>query len=134
MKRLAIILAAVAAMFAFSSCEKTVEDQIVGTWDAKTAEMTIQGIKMEIDLDEMDMALSFTFNSDKTGSMKMTAEGDTETTYFDYVVNGGTLTMIDDLGDTVNLPITISGKNMTIVFDEELLDSDGKMTFHLEKR
>ena len=134
MKRLAIILAAVAAMFAFSSCEKTVEDQIVGTWDAKTAEMTIQGIKMEFDLAEMDMALSFTFNSDKTGSMKMTAEGDTETTYFDYVGNGGTLTMIDDLGDTVNLPITISGKNMTIVFDEELLDSDGKMTFHLEKR
>ena len=58
MKR--FILAAIVALVGLVSCEKELADAIVGTWEATSVEMTVEGVKLEIDVEEAGLEMSFT--------------------------------------------------------------------------
>ena len=69
MRKLIITLAAIAAVIGLASCEKEASKAIVGTWEATTVEMTMEGIKMEMDITEFGTAMEITFNDNGTGTI-----------------------------------------------------------------
>lgn len=132
MKR--FILAAAVALMGLVSCEKELSDAIVGTWEATTVEMTIEGLKMEIDVEEAGMEMSFTFKSNGTGSVTERSEGESFTESFEYYVEDDMLYLVGE-GGTEGLPIEIDGKNMTMIFDGDMLDSPGsRVKIHFRKK
>ena len=76
MKKLIIALAAIAAVIGLASCEKDPSKAIIGTWEATTVEMTIEGMKMEMDIEEMGANISFTFKKDGTGIASFAEDGE----------------------------------------------------------
>lgn len=136
MKR--FILAAAVALMGLVSCEKELSDAIVGTWEATTVEMTIEGLKMEIDVEEAGMEMSFTFKSNGTGSVTERYEGESFTESFEYYVEDDMLYLVGYLvgeGGTEGLPIEIDGKNMTMIFGGEMLDPPGsRVKMHFRKK
>lgn len=134
MKRLISVLAAMAAILSFTSCEKQASKAIVGTWDATRIEMTIEGIKMEMDIAELGVGMEMTFNEDGTGTMVEKEQGESISMDFTYSVEGNTLTMEAE-GDVVEIPVTIEKNNMTMVMNGEMLDEPGmNVTIHFVKK
>ena len=134
MKKLIIALAAIAAVIGLASCEKEPSKAIIGTWEATTVEMTIEGMKMEMDIEEMGANLSFTFKKDGTGVASFAVDGETENEDFTYTATDTMLTMDID-GDTESFPYSIEGNNMTITLDGEFLEEPGmKVVIHFVKK
>ena len=95
------------------SCDKEeTADPIIGTWEYSFSE------------EGYSTTITFTFNSDNTGSLfaKYVEDGETETESFNftYSTNGSTLS-ITGLGDIGELPYTIADNKLTIIEDGEVL-------------
>ena len=106
MKR--FILAATVALVGLVSCEKELADAIVGTWEATSVEMTVEGVKMEIDIEEAGLELSFTFKSNGTASVTEKTDGESFTESFDYYVEDGML-YLTLFGDTMAMQVPGDG-------------------------
>lgn len=106
----------------------------VGTWEATSVEMTVEGVKLEIDVEEAGLEMSFTFNSNGTASVTEKADGESFTETFDYYVEDGMLYLTAE-AETEGLPIEIDGKHMTMIFDGEMLDEPGaKVKIHFIRK
>ena len=134
MRKLIITLAAIAAVIGLASCEKDPSKAIIGTWEATTVEMTIEGMKMEMDITEFGTAMEITFNDNGTGTIIETLEGDSVNMDFTYSMEGNTLT-IEAEGDVAEIPVTIEKKNMTMTISGEMMEEPGmNITIHFVKK
>ena len=135
MKRLISVLAVIVAVLSFTSCEKQPEKAIVGTWKATTAEMSVGGMKMEVDVSEMGGNIEFTFKNDGTGSITFSDEDGSETSNMTYSVSDNLLTLTAD-GETHSFPFSIVENHMTMTFGEEFFEEEGpsSLVLHLEKQ
>lgn len=134
MRKLIITLAAIAAVIGLASCEKDPSKAIIGTWEATTVEMTIEGMKMEMDIAEMGTNLSFTFRKDGTGVASFAEEGVSEDIELTYSATETMLTVTIQ-GDTESFPYSIDGTDMTITLDGEILEEPGmKVVIHFVKK
>ena len=123
MKR--FIFAVAAVLLALVSCEKDETKSIIGTWEAVTVDLVMEGINMSVDAKEMGMGMTFTFRENGTGTLVETAEGETITADFKYSVSDGILTIEPGedmfLENKANIPFTIKGNKLTLVFDSETI-------------
>ena len=134
MRKLIITLAAIAAVIGLASCEKDPSKAIIGTWEATTVEMTIESMKMEMDIAEMGTNLSFTFRKDGTGVASFAEEGVSEDIELTYSATETMLTVTIQ-GDTESFPYSIDGTDMTITLDGEILEEPGmKVVIHFVKK
>ena len=135
MKRLISALAVIAAVLSFTSCEKESENSIVGTWKATTAEMSMDGIKMEVDISERGGNIEFTFKKDGTGSITTYNEEGSATSNLTYSISGNMLTLTAE-GESHSLPFSIAENHMTLTFGEEFFEGEGpsSLVLHLEKQ
>jgi hypothetical protein len=117
------ILLAAAAALCLMSCEKTAMDTIRGTWEATTVEMTMEGLNMSFDLEELEIGLEFTFRSDGKGSLTDLYDGDSVTRSFEYDYDGNILSLTVD-NETYEIPAVVSDRNMTLSLDGKLLDEE----------
>jgi hypothetical protein len=132
MKRF-LILTALMAVLGLTSCEKEPSKAIVGTWEATTVEMSISGMKMEMDLAEMGSEMKITFKDNGTATITGTSEGESMNLDFSYSVEGNTLIMEAE-GDLAEIPITIEKDHMTWTMDGAMLDEPGaNIVIHFEK-
>lgn len=135
MKR--FIFAFAAALLALVSCEKDETKSIIGTWEAVTVDLVMEGMNMSVDAKEMGMGMTLTFKENGTGTLIGTSEGETNTEDFGYSVSNGMLTIepYEDMEAKISIPITIKGNEMTLVIDETLLEESGAaITIHFEKK
>ena len=132
MKRF-LILTALMAVLGLTSCEKEPSKAIVGTWEATTVEMSISGMKMEMDITEMGSKMKITFKDNGTATITETSEGESISMDFSYSVEGNTL-ILEAEGDLAEIPITIEKDHMTWTMDGEMLDEPGaNIVIHFEK-
>ena len=132
MKRF-LILTALMAVLGLTSCEKEPSKAIVGTWEATTVEMSISGMKMEMDITEMGSKMKITFKDNGTATITETSEGESISMDFSYSVEGNTL-ILEAEGDLAEIPITIEKDHMTWTMDGEMLDEpDANIVIHFEK-
>ena len=132
MKRF-LILTALMAVLGLTSCEKEPSKAIVGTWEATTVEMSISGMKMEMDITEMGSEMKITFKDNGTATITETSEGESMSMDFSYSVEGNTL-ILEAEGDLAEIPITIEKDHMTWAMDGEMLDEPGaNIVIHFEK-
>ena len=132
MKRF-LILTALMAVLGLTSCEKEPSKAIVGTWEATTVEMSISGMKMEMDITEMGSEMKITFKDNGTATITETSEGESMNLDFSYSVEGNTL-ILEAEGDLAEIPITIEKDHMTWTMDGEMLDEPGaNIVIHFEK-
>ena len=128
------IISAIMAVLGLASCNKEESKAIVGKWEATTIEMTIEGIKMEMDIAEMGTSVSFTFRKDGTGVASFTEEGVSEDIELTYSATETMLTVTIQ-GDTESFPYSIDGTDMTITLDGEFLEEPGmKVILHFVKK
>ncbi len=128
-----LILTALMAVLGLTSCEKEPSKAIVGTWEATTVEMSISGMKMEMDISEMGSEMKITFKDNGTATITETSEGESISMDFSYSVEGNTLIMEAE-GDLAEIPITIEKDHMTWTMDGEMLDEPGaNIVIHFEK-
>ena len=121
------------AVLGLTSCEKEPSKAIVGTWEATTVEMSISGMKMEMDITEMGSEMKITFKDNGTATITETSEGETMSMDFSYSVEGNTL-ILDAEGDVAEVPITLEKSHMTWTIDGEMLDQPGAtVTIHFKK-
>lgn len=135
MKR--FILAFAAALLALVSCEKDETKSIIGTWEAVTVDLVMEGMNMSVDAKERGMGMTLIFKENGTGTLIGTSEGETNTEDFGYSVSNGMLTIesYEDMEAKISIPITIKGNKMTLVIDETLLEESGTaITIHFEKK
>ena len=132
MKRF-LIMTALMAVLGLTSCEKEPSKAIVGTWEATTVEMSISGMKMEMDITEMGSEMKITFKDNGTATITETSEGESMSMDFSYSVEGNTL-ILEAEGDLAEIPITIEKDHMTWTIDGEMLDEPGaNIVIHFEK-
>ena len=132
MKRF-LILTALMAVLGLTSCEKEPSKAIVGTWEATTVEMSISGMKMEMDITEMGSEMKITFKDNGTATITETSEEESISMDFSYSVEGNTL-ILEAEGDLAEIPITIEKDHMTWTMDGEMLDEPGaNIVIHFEK-
>lgn len=112
------------AVLGLTSCEKEPSKAIVGTWEAVSVEMSIEGITMEVDLTQLDVSMTFLFKADGTGSSTESTAGESFTVDFEYSVSDSVLSLTME-GETADIPITIDGNNMSMIMDGEILDEPG---------
>ena len=128
-----LILTALMAVLGLTSCEKEPSKAIVGTWEATTVEMSISGMKMEMDITEMGSEMKITFKENGTAAITGTSEGESMNMDFSYSVEGNTL-ILEAEGDLAEIPITIEKDHMTWTMDGEMLDEPGaNIVIHFEK-
>ena len=121
------------AVLGLTSCEKEPSKAIVGTWEATTVEMSISGMKMEMDITEMGSKMKITFKDNGTATITETSEGESISMDFSYSVEGNTL-ILEAEGDLAEIPITIEKDHMTWTMDGEMLDEPGaNIVIHFEK-
>ena len=121
------------AVLGLTSCEKEPSKAIVGTWEATTVEMSISGMKMEMDITEMGSEMKITFKDNGTATITETSEEESISMDFSYSVEGNTL-ILEAEGDLVEIPITIEKDHMTWTMDGEMLDEPGaNIVIHFEK-
>lgn len=131
-----LILLAITALAVFASCEKSDADAIVGTWEATKIEMTMEGMNMSFDLKEYGTSMTLTFMANGKGSMRGNSDGESVDEEFDYMVEGGVLTIYDD-EESVDIPVTIDGKTMIMTADSEMMDEEsygGTIKIHFKKK
>ena len=132
MKRF-LIMTALMAVLGLTSCEKEPSKAIVGTWEATTVEMSISGMKMEMDITEMGSKMKITFKDNGTATITETSEEESISMDFSYSVEGNTL-ILEAEGDLAEIPITIEKDHMTWTMDGEMLDEPGaNIVIHFEK-
>ena len=132
MKRF-LILTALMAVLGLTSCEKEPSKAIVGTWEATTVEMSISGMKIEMDITEMGSEMKITFKDNGTATITETSEEESISMDFSYSVEGNTL-ILEAEGDLAEIPITIEKDHMTWTMDGEMLDEPGaNIVIHFEK-
>ena len=134
MKKLLLML--ITAFAVFVSCEKSDADAIVGTWEATTIEMTMEGMDLTIDLKEHGISVAFTFMANGKGSMTGTTNGESLTEEFDYELEGGVLTLVSE-DESDEIPVTIDGKVMVMTVDSEMMGDDsfsGTIKIHFKKK
>ena len=128
-----LILTALMAVLGLTSCEKEPSKAIVGTWEATTVEMSISGMKMEMDITEMGSKMKITFKDNGTATITETSEEESISMDFSYSVEGNTL-ILEAEGDLAEIPITIEKDHMTWTMDGEMLDEPGaNIVIHFEK-
>ena len=128
------VITAIMAVLGLTSCEKEASEAIVGTWESVRMEMQIEGVKMEMDMKEMGISMVFTFRADGTGTINEMIEGEEMSSDFNYRVDGGMLVVYYE-DEEAEIPVTVDGKNMTIVIDGELMEELGSsVTIHFEKK
>ena len=132
MKKL-FFLTAILAVLGLSSCKKDPSKTIVGTWEAVTVDMTIDGETLTVDIADTGASLELTFNEDGTANAYMEAEGEGETTPFTYEVKGNILKLTQE-GETVDISITIEKNTMTLEIGEDLLEEEGSIKLHLRRK
>lgn len=132
MKKL-FFLTAILAVLGLSSCKKEPSKTIVGTWEAVTVDLTIDGETLTVDIADTGASIELTFNEDGTASAYMEAEGEGETTPFTYEVKGNILKLTQE-GETVDISITIEKNTMTLEVGEELLEEEGSIKLHLRRK
>ena len=121
------------AVLGLTSCEKEPSKAIVGTWEATTVEMSISGMKMEMDITEMGSEMKITFKDNGTATITETSEEESISMDFSYSVEGNTL-ILEAEGDLAEIPITIEKDHMTWTMDGEMLDEPGaNIVIHFEK-
>lgn len=134
MKRLFAIAAAIVAALGLTSCEPEMSKEIVGTWEATTIDMSMDGINMTMDVTEFGFEMIFTFLENGTGTATETMSGESATELFTYEIEDGMLTL-DMSGEAETIPVTIDGKKMTMVLDGEKFDEPGAiMKIHFVKK
>lgn len=128
------IISAILAVLGLASCNKEESKAIVGTWEATTIEMTIEGIKMEVDITEVGAGMSFLFKADGTGSVTEAVDGSTMTMNFEYTLSDGMLTLTIE-GDSESIPVTIDGNRMSMIMDGDILEEpDMTVKIHFVKK
>ena len=132
MKKL-FFLTAILAVLGLSSCKKDPSKTIVGTWEAVTVDMTIDGETLTVDIADTGASLELTFNEDGTANAYMEAEGEGESTPFTYEVKGNILKLTQE-GETVDISITIEKNTMTLEIGEDLLEEEGSIKLHLRRK
>ena len=133
MKRLISALAVIAAVLSFTSCEKDSENSIVGTWYATTAEISMDGVKMEVDISERGGDIEFTFKKDGTGYITTYDDEGSETSNFTFSAIGDILKLTYD-GETEICTFSVKGDYMTITFEENIEGEVALVVLHLEKQ
>lgn len=134
MKRLFAIAASFIAALGLTSCEPEMSKEIVGTWEATSIDMSVEGINMTMDVTEFEFEMIFTFLENGTGTVTETISGESATELFTYEIDGGMLTM-NMAGDAESIPVTIDGKKMTMVLDGDILDEPGAiLKIHFVKK
>lgn len=128
------IISAILAVLGLTSCNKEESKAIVGTWEATTIEMTIEGIKMEVDITEVGAGMSFLFKADGTGSVTEAVDGSAMTMNFEYTLSDGMLTLTIE-GDSESIPVTIDGNRMSMIMDGDILEEpDMTVKIHFVKK
>lgn len=128
------IISAIMAVLGLTSCEKEMSRAIIGTWEATTVEMTLEGIDLTIDVKELGVGMTFIFKDDGTGSVSQKSDGESVSFDFRYSVEDGVLT-IDSEGDVESIPVNIDGKNMTMIMDGSFLEDPGTtVKMHFTKK
>lgn len=128
------IISAILAVLGLASCNKEESKAIVGTWEATTIEMTIEGIKMEVDITEVGAGMSFLFKADGTGSVTEAVDGSAMTMNFEYTLSDGMLTLTIE-GDSESIPVTIDGNRMSMIMDGDILEEpDMTVKIHFVKK
>lgn len=128
------IISAIMAVLGLTSCEKEMSRAIIGTWEATTVEMTLEGIDLTIDVKELGVGMTFIFKDDGTGSVSQKSDGESVSFDFSYSVEDGVLT-IDSEGDVESIPVNIDGKNMTMIMDGSFLEDPGTtVKMHFTKK
>ena len=122
MKRF-FILTALMAVLGLSSCEKEPSKAIIGTWEAYTLEISANGVKTSVDLNEANMVMLFTFKADGSGSSYVETDGEGERSTFEYEVFGDTLTMTID-GSTESLKITFEKDTLIAEIGENIIGQE----------
>lgn len=132
--KLITLICVVASMFAMSSCKKSQEDLIVGTWKLTAIDSEPQN-PFALFL----VGSTFAFNADKTMTATVSIFGQTEVSNGTYTINDGKLVMTID-GEALAAEIkTLDKKNLSIFLEETDEDEDGqpmtiKMTWNFERQ
>ena len=92
MKRF-LIMTALMAVFGLASCEKEPSKAIVGTWEAVKIEANVLGVNMSYNMTDLNTRMELTFKKDGTGTILTESEKKSETTAFEYSVNGDNLSL-----------------------------------------
>lgn len=123
MKR--FILAAIAVMIGFVSCEKDGTNAIIGTWEATSLYMNIEGIEMDMDIKEVaGSSIEMTFHKDGTVTMTESIDGESYSETYDYTYSSNTLTLSYE-DESVSIPATISGDKLTMKVTGEMMEVEG---------
>ena len=114
--KLLTVVCLVATMTTLTSCKKSNEDLIVGTWKCTSVTCEPQNPFMNL-----LVGCNFTFNADKTLVTSIFDEQSTGT----YAVDGNKLTMTVD-GETIVADIkSLDKKNLSFAYTEEDEDDEG---------
>lgn len=117
MKRF-LILTALWAVLGLTSCEKEPSKAIIGSWEAVEIEANVLGVNVSYNMSDLNTKMVLTFKADGTGTILTESEKRSETTSFDYTVNGDKLSMIEE-GETSGIPVTFDNKTMTMELNGE---------------
>ena len=117
MKRF-FILTALLAVLGLASCEKEPSKAIVGTWEAVKIEANVLGVNMSYNMTDLNTRMELTFKKDGTGTILTESEKKSETTAFEYSVNGDQLSLTEE-GSTSGIPVSFDKKTMTMELSGE---------------
>lgn len=121
----------VAALFTMTSCTKSQEDLIVGTW--KITKVDSEPVNPFVGF----LGTTLTFNADNTMSTSQEMLGEVETTNGTYKINNGKIVMTID-GDPQDAEIKTLDKKNLVLYLEEIDEEDPqfsiKMTWTLERQ
>ena len=130
MKRLFTFAAAIIALFLMTSCEKegsgSPSAALVGTWEVSEIEMIFEGIPIRLPAETAGIDAGITFSNDGSGYFYTNNYGESEVEPFTYTYSKGKLKIYSEYEDEyITLPVTVSGKKMTITVDENILEEPG---------
>ena len=117
MKRF-LILTALMAVLGLTSCEKEPSKAIVGTWEAVKIEANVLGVNMSYNMTDLKTRMELTFKKDGTGTILTESEKKSETTAFEYSVNGDNLSLTEE-GGASDISVSFDKKTMTMELSGE---------------
>ena len=123
--KLLTIVCFVASVTMFSSCKKSNEDLIIGTWKCSSITCEPQDPFMNLFI-----GVTFTFNADKT----LVANALDEVGKGTYAVDGNKLTMTIEGESMVADIITLDKKKLSFSYTETAEDETVKVTMNFDKQ
>lgn len=120
-----MIMAAMASLFALTSCEKEPTELIVGTWKVVSMSMSYEGTTMDMDPAEMGVDYTMTFKADGTMTIMVSAEeGEPQTANGTYSVasNGDTMTLTMTAEGESNTSTIARLDDTTLVIDQDIVE------------